>query len=85
MEAHPGTLMHVSRSDVRLGVPLFQRRYVWTAAEQWEPLLGDVLTTMERLQGEDTLPHFMGAIVWSRSVALWEAWKSARSSTGSSA
>src|SRR3954452_8271614 len=63
MEARPRTLRHVFRNDVRLEVPLFQRRYVWTAEQQWEPLWDDVLTTLERMRGEDALPHFMGAIV----------------------
>lgn len=63
MEAHPRTLRHVFRADVRLEVPLFQRRYVWTAEEQWAPLWDDVLATVERMRGEDSLPHFMGAIV----------------------
>jgi hypothetical protein len=63
VEAHPRTLRHVFRNDVRLEVPLFQRRYVWTAEEQWEPLWEDVLTTLDRMRGEGALPHFMGAIV----------------------
>lgn len=63
MEARPRTLRHVFRNDVRLEVPLFQRRYVWTAEQQWEPLWEDVLATLERMRGEDALPHFMGAIV----------------------
>jgi hypothetical protein len=63
VEAHPRTLRHVFRNDVRLEVPLFQRRYVWTAEEQWEPLWEDVLSTLDRMRGEGALPHFMGAIV----------------------
>ena len=43
MEARPRTLKNVFRPDVRLEVPLFQRRYVWTAEQQWEPLWEDVL------------------------------------------
>ena len=63
VEAHPRTLKLVFKTDVRLEVPLFQRRYVWTAAEQWEPLWEDVLATVDRIRAEDALPHFMGAIV----------------------
>lgn len=63
MEAHPRKLKYVFRQDVRLEVPLFQRRYVWTEVEQWEPLWEDVLATWHEMRGEDWVPHFMGAIV----------------------
>ncbi|PRY39335.1 uncharacterized protein DUF1524 [Geodermatophilus tzadiensis] len=63
MEARPRTLKSVFHPNVRLEVPLFQRRYVWTAEQQWEPLWEDVLATLERMRGDDSLPHFMGAIV----------------------
>ena len=57
VEAHPRTLKYVFRSDVRLEVPLFQRRYVWNEAEQWEPLWEDVLATLDRMNGEDWVPQ----------------------------
>jgi hypothetical protein len=63
LEAKPRTLRTVFRPDVRLTVPLFQRAYVWTAAEQWQPLWEDVLATNSRVEGGDTIPHFLGAIV----------------------
>lgn len=65
MEAHPRTLSVVFQRDVRLTVPLFQRPYVWTAEEQWEPLWEDVLATLgRRTEHEDPVTsHFMGAIV----------------------
>lgn len=63
VEAHPRTLKSVFRSDVRLTVPLFQRPYVWSADEQWEPLWEDVVATLERVERGDAVPHFLGAIV----------------------
>ena len=49
---------------VRYEIPLFQRRYVWKQEEQWEPLWEDVENLAQSLvDGDDTEPHFMGAIV----------------------
>lgn len=63
MEADPRTLKTVFGSDVRLTVPLFQRPYVWTASEQWQPLWEDVLAVADRSEHGDVMPHFRGAIV----------------------
>ncbi len=50
--------------DRRHIVPLFQRPYVWTEEEQWQPLWDDLLVLAQRtLAGHDPRPHFMGAIV----------------------
>lgn len=64
------------RKDVRYTIPPFQRPYVWSQDEQWEPLWEDVrnvaenyLEELER-SGNDgveaeqkTSPHFLGAVV----------------------
>ena len=64
------------QKDVRYTIPEFQRPYVWTHDDQWEPLWDDVrnvaeeyLEALERL-GDDsvkaqqqTKPHFLGAVV----------------------
>lgn len=63
MEAHPRNLKSVFRADVRLTVPLFQRPYVWTADDQWQPLWEDILATRDRMAHGDTTPHFLGAVV----------------------
>lgn len=50
----------------RLVVPLFQRPYVWTQANQWEPLWNDVIRVAERVLTRPTdkhHPHFLGAVV----------------------
>ena len=64
------------RKDVLYIIPEFQRPYVWTHDDQWEPLWDDVrnvaeeyLETLERLDDdsaeaqEQTKPHFLGAVV----------------------
>ena len=49
---------------VRYEIPAFQRRYVWTQEEQWEPLWGDVEELAQSIKEEgQTEPHFMGAVV----------------------
>ena len=64
------------QKDVRYTVPAFQRRYVWTQDEQWEPLWEDVrniaedyLEQLEASHGDEvkaeqnTARHFLGAVV----------------------
>lgn len=64
------------QKDIRYMVPPFQRRYVWTQEEQWEPLWEDVRNTaddyLEQLEKENgdrvvaeenTKRHFLGAVV----------------------
>ena len=64
------------QKDIRYTIPPFQRPYVWTHHNQWEPLWDDVrnvadtyLEEMERTGGnrlqaqENTKPHFLGAVV----------------------
>lgn len=58
-------------SDVRYVVPLFQRPYVWTRDDQWNPLWEDIRALTEQLidtpadpyGGLSVPPHFLGAIV----------------------
>ena len=65
------------QKDVRYTIPLFQRPYVWTQDDQWEPLWQDVcnvaddyLEKLERCGSENaveaennTAAHFLGAVV----------------------
>lgn len=64
------------QKDIRYTIPAFQRRYVWTLEDQWEPLWEDVRNTaedyLEKLEahgGEfveaerNTKKHFLGAVV----------------------
>lgn len=49
---------------VRYEVPAFQRRYIWTKEEQWEPLWDDVIDQAEEIfDNGHANRHFMGAIV----------------------
>lgn len=77
MKADTLTLKQVFSRDIRYVVPMFQRPYVWNQTKHWEPLWEDVRTTTERLMRaldagdtinaaqaeEQTVPHFLGAIV----------------------
>lgn len=63
---HTGTLnvRDIFGQERRHVVPLFQRPYVWSEEEQWQPLWDDLLTIAERLlRAQPTRPHFLGAIV----------------------
>lgn len=51
-------------------VPPFQRPYVWTEDDQWQPLWDDIvrvadaaLESSEDGQGDDPVSHFLGAVV----------------------
>jgi hypothetical protein len=62
---------------LRYVVPLFQRPYVWTEDDQWEPLWNDVKTLADRLLdtaperfgASNPAPHFLGAIVVEQQAA----------------
>lgn len=57
-------LQFIFEKDVLHLVPLFQRPYVWTRGDQWEPLWNDIRQLSERLErGENPRPHFLGASV----------------------
>ena len=64
------------QKDIRYTIPAFQRRYVWTQEDQWEPLWEDVRNTaddyVEKLDlsngdgvkaEQETVRHFLGAVV----------------------
>lgn len=57
------------QKTVRYEIPEFQRRYVWTQDQQWEPLWEDVRNIAEDYldDGKDA-PHFMGAIVLQQQL-----------------
>ena len=55
------------QEQISYRIPQFQRPYAWGEEIQWRPLWDDVRSVAERFlnkeQGEEMLPHFMGAIV----------------------
>jgi hypothetical protein len=66
MEVFKRTISNVFAGERRYVIPLFQRPYVWTRENQWEPLWEDIVERAEAelsKQQTDTPPHFLGAIV----------------------
>ena len=53
--------------EVRHTVPLFQRPYVWSKDEQWEPLWQDISRLADRVlravEGQPIAGHFLGTVV----------------------
>lgn len=65
MEANAVPLLAIFEKKMRLEVPLFQRQYVWSKEQQWEPLWEDIARKFaEYLDGRKDAPvHFLGAMV----------------------
>lgn len=65
MKAGPVDIGTLLQNRNRYCVPIYQRRYVWTKAKQWEPFWQDIRTkAIERLASrERRFSHFMGAVV----------------------
>lgn len=65
MEAHAVPLLAIFEKKIRLEVPLFQRQYVWSCNQQWEPLWEDISRKfVEYIEGRKDAPvHFLGAMV----------------------
>lgn len=64
MKAGSLNLQILFKKDVCYLIPLFQRPYVWTKTEKWEPLWEDIRILAERrLAGEPERTHFVGAVV----------------------
>lgn len=64
MDANTRKLERIFDQTVTYQVPLFQRPYVWTKDENWEPLWDDIQSLLDKhLRGADVHPHFLGAVV----------------------
>jgi uncharacterized protein with ParB-like and HNH nuclease domain len=65
MKANAVSILAVFESKLLLEVPLFQRQYVWSREQQWEPLWEDIGRKFEEyLEGRREAPvHFLGAVV----------------------
>jgi len=65
MDANKISLLTIFEKKMRLEVPLFQRQYVWSQEQQWEPLWEDICRKFtECLEGRADAPvHFLGAMV----------------------
>lgn len=65
MQVNPLTLAHLFEKNIRYVVPLYQRPYVWTEDDQWQPLWDDVARLADNLVGgkAPSRMHFLGASV----------------------
>ena len=71
MEVSILNLQSLFVAPARYEIPAFQRQYVWTHADQWDPLWEDVRNTAENYLERDagsaplgsTSTHFLGAVV----------------------
>jgi uncharacterized protein with ParB-like and HNH nuclease domain len=65
MKANAVSLLAIFEKKMRLEVPLFQRQYVWSRDQQWEPLWEDISHKFtDYLEGRKDAPvHFLGAMV----------------------
>jgi hypothetical protein len=72
MKADTVDLATIFGQNVHYVVPLYQRPYVWTREQQWELLWEDVRAVAERqldsVSVNDTIPHFLGAVVLEQSL-----------------
>lgn len=72
MKADTVDLAAIFGQPVHYEVPLYQRPYVWTREKQWEHLWEDVQTVADRqlddTEANDTIPHFLGAVVLEQSL-----------------
>lgn len=64
MQATPRKLLDLFGNTLRYVVPIFQRHYVWTRDDQWEPLWENIIEKLTvRLKKEQATPHFLGALI----------------------
>lgn len=74
MKAEPLTTVQLFEASARYLIPMFQRPYVWTEKDQWEPLWQDVRAVAERVLTVGPFgqvpAHFLGAVVLEPIVQL---------------
>ena len=65
MDTRRTTVSQAFPERIQYVVPSYQRNYVWTKADQWEPLWDDVMEVTRRVLGNDANqePHFLGTII----------------------
>lgn len=67
MEAHARTPRELFEGKVQYEIPPFQRPYVWTETDQWEPLWRDVARVAADIvrdgEASRSETHFLGAVV----------------------
>ncbi len=64
MKSETSAVQQIFQDRRQYRVPFYQRAYVWSREEQWEPLWNDIREKAEaRANGDTPTPHFLGAIV----------------------
>jgi hypothetical protein len=63
MDARVQTITDLLYAPGTLVVPIYQRPYVWTRENQWEPLWNDILWLLEGYPENGSKRHFLGAVV----------------------
>lgn len=64
MEANTRKLERIFDQTITYQIPLFQRPYVWTQDDNWEPLWEDIQALLDKhLRGAKAHAHFLGAVV----------------------
>jgi uncharacterized protein with ParB-like and HNH nuclease domain len=64
MQSKPESVSDIFLPVCQYVIPIFQRHYVWSKEDQWEPLWEDLLSQVRvRLDGRVPKPHYCGAIV----------------------
>ncbi len=64
MQATPRKVISLFEPTHRYVIPMFQRHYVWTKTDQWDPLWSDIEEKMrEKRLGKQVSPHFLGAVI----------------------
>ena len=64
MQTNVHTPQEMFFNPIRYEIPPFQRPYIWTQEQQWEPLWEDLSDLAESLAVKGQVePHFLGAIV----------------------
>jgi hypothetical protein len=63
MDARVQTITDLLYAPGTLVVPIYQRPFVWTREDQWEPLWNDILWLLDGLPDNNSKRHFLGAVV----------------------
>jgi len=63
MDAGVHTITELLSAPGRLLIPVYQRPYVWTREDQWEPLWNDIVWLLDGFLEHKSRRHFLGAIV----------------------
>ena len=68
------SLVQVFGAPACYTVPLFQRPYVWSQEEQWDPLWDDIMHLADRVlateRGKPVAGHFLGTVVLEQAQTL---------------